>query len=97
MSPLGNRLISKLNGLGNAIMVLDLRGQRAAVSGAEARAIHNAVAAGVLVVIAAGDDGQTTDPSGVGWPPQTIFPHSKINRLALRRQPSLLPVPAPIN
>ena len=39
MSPLGNRLISKLNGLGNAIMVLDLRGQRAAVSGAEARAI----------------------------------------------------------
>jgi diaminopimelate epimerase len=39
LSPLGNRLISKLNGLGNAIMVLDLRGQRAAVSGAEARAI----------------------------------------------------------
>ena len=41
-------------------------------NGAEARAIHNAVAAGVLVVIAAGDDGTTTDPSGVGQAPSTI-------------------------
>jgi diaminopimelate epimerase len=39
LSPLGNSLISKLNGLGNAIMVLDLRGQDAIVSAAEARAI----------------------------------------------------------
>ena len=39
MSPLGNSLISKLNGLGNVILVLDLRGQDAGVSAAEARAI----------------------------------------------------------
>ncbi|HWX13633.1 MAG TPA: diaminopimelate epimerase [Methylocella sp.] len=39
MSPLGNRLVSKLNGLGNEIVVLDVRGTAMTVSGAEARAI----------------------------------------------------------
>jgi diaminopimelate epimerase len=39
LSPLGNRLVSKLNGLGNEIVVLDLRGTAMTVSGAEARAI----------------------------------------------------------
>ncbi|MCI0601153.1 MAG: diaminopimelate epimerase [Beijerinckiaceae bacterium] len=37
--PLGNKVISKLNGLGNKIAVLDLRGTGLTVSGAEARAI----------------------------------------------------------
>jgi diaminopimelate epimerase len=39
LSPLGNRLVSKLNGLGNEIVVLDVRGTAMTVSGAEARAI----------------------------------------------------------
>src|SRR5262245_36092305 len=39
MSPLGYRPVSKLNGLGNEIIVLDLRGTDVTVSGAEARAI----------------------------------------------------------
>lgn len=39
MSPLANRLVTKMNGLGNEIVVLDLRGSGLAVSGAEARAI----------------------------------------------------------
>jgi len=39
MSPLANRLIVKMNGLGNEIAVLDLRGGSLAVSGPEARAI----------------------------------------------------------
>lgn len=42
MSPLGNSRISKLNGLGNAILVLDLRGRDAMVTAAEARAIARA-------------------------------------------------------
>jgi diaminopimelate epimerase len=39
MSPLANRLIVKMNGLGNEIAVLDLRGSGLTVSGPEARAI----------------------------------------------------------
>jgi diaminopimelate epimerase len=39
LSPLANRLIVKMNGLGNGIAVLDLRGSGLTVSGAEARAI----------------------------------------------------------
>ncbi len=39
MSPLANRPVSKLNGLGNAIVVLDLRGDDVTVSAEEARAI----------------------------------------------------------
>lgn len=39
LSPLANRLVVKMNGLGNEIAVLDLRGSRLTVSGAEARAI----------------------------------------------------------
>jgi diaminopimelate epimerase len=39
LSPLANRLIVKMNGLGNEIAVLDLRGTGLTVSGAEARAI----------------------------------------------------------
>ncbi|MGH6841418.1 MAG: diaminopimelate epimerase, partial [Methylocella sp.] len=39
MSPLANRLIAKMNGLGNEIAVLDLRGSGLTVSGPEARAI----------------------------------------------------------
>ncbi len=42
MSPLSNSRISKLNGLGNAILVLDLRGRDATVTAAEARAIARA-------------------------------------------------------
>jgi len=38
-SPLANRLIVKMNGLGNEIAVLDLRGSGLTVSGPEARAI----------------------------------------------------------
>src|ERR1700746_2957204 len=39
VSPLANKLIVKMNGLGNEIAVLDLRGSGLTVSGAEARAI----------------------------------------------------------
>lgn len=39
LSPLANRPVTKLNGLGNAIAVLDLRGTGLTVSGPEARAI----------------------------------------------------------
>jgi diaminopimelate epimerase len=39
LSPLANRLIVKMNGLGNEIAVLDLRGSGFTVSGQEARAI----------------------------------------------------------
>lgn len=39
MSPLANRLVTKMNGLGNEILILDLRGSGVAVSAAEARAI----------------------------------------------------------
>jgi diaminopimelate epimerase len=39
LSPLANRLIVKMNGLGNEIAVLDVRGSGLTVSGAEARAI----------------------------------------------------------
>ena len=39
MSPLANRLIIKMNGLGNEIAVLDLRGSGLTVSGPETRAI----------------------------------------------------------
>ncbi|MGO9673737.1 MAG: diaminopimelate epimerase [Methylocella sp.] len=39
LSPLANRLITKMNGLGNEILVLDLRGAGVSVSAAEARAI----------------------------------------------------------
>lgn len=39
MSPLANRLVTKMNGLGNEIVVMDLRGGGLAVSGPEARAI----------------------------------------------------------
>jgi diaminopimelate epimerase len=39
MSPLANRLIVKMNGLGNEIAVLDLRGSGLTVSGPEVRAI----------------------------------------------------------
>jgi len=39
MSALANRLVTKMNGLGNEIVVLDLRGAGSAVSGPEARAI----------------------------------------------------------
>jgi diaminopimelate epimerase len=42
MSPLANRLVTRMNGLGNEILVLDLRGAGAAVSAAEARAIARA-------------------------------------------------------
>jgi diaminopimelate epimerase len=39
MSPLAGRLVTKMNGLGNEILVLDLRGAGLTVSAAEARAI----------------------------------------------------------
>jgi diaminopimelate epimerase len=39
MNPLGHRTVSKLNGIGNEIVVLDLRGTGAAVGAAEVRAI----------------------------------------------------------
>ena len=39
MSPLADRQITKMNGLGNEILVLDLRGSGLSVSAAEARAI----------------------------------------------------------
>jgi diaminopimelate epimerase len=39
MSPLADRLVTKMNGLGNEILVLDLRGSGLSVSAAEARAI----------------------------------------------------------
>jgi diaminopimelate epimerase len=39
MSPLANRLVAKMNGLGNEIIILDLRGASLTVSGPEARAI----------------------------------------------------------
>ncbi|MEJ0093526.1 MAG: diaminopimelate epimerase [Methylocella sp.] len=39
MNPLANRPVSKMNGLGNEIVVLDLRGAGLKVSGPEARAI----------------------------------------------------------
>lgn len=39
MSPLANRPVAKMNGIGNEIAVLDLRGTDLTVSGAEARAI----------------------------------------------------------
>lgn len=39
MSPLTNRPVAKMNGIGNEIAVLDLRGTDVTVSGAEARAI----------------------------------------------------------
>ena len=39
MSPLANRPVAKMNGIGNEIAVLDLRGTGLTVSGAEARAI----------------------------------------------------------
>ncbi|WOJ91082.1 diaminopimelate epimerase [Methylocapsa polymorpha] len=39
MSALANRLVTKMNGLGNEIVVLDLRGGDVVVSGPEARAI----------------------------------------------------------
>jgi diaminopimelate epimerase len=39
MSPLANRLVAKMNGLGNEILVLDLRGAGLSVTAAEARAI----------------------------------------------------------
>src|SRR6202048_2148068 len=39
LSPLANRLIVKMNGLGNEIAVLDLRGSGLTISGPEARAI----------------------------------------------------------
>jgi diaminopimelate epimerase len=42
MSPLAGRLAIKMNGLGNEILVLDLRGAGVAVSAAEARAIARA-------------------------------------------------------
>ncbi len=42
MSPLANRLVTKMNGLGNEILILDLRGAALAVSAAEARAIAGA-------------------------------------------------------
>ena len=41
MSPLANRHAAKLNGIGNEIAVLDLRGTGLTVSGAEARAISS--------------------------------------------------------
>jgi diaminopimelate epimerase len=40
MSKLAGRPFFKMNGLGNEIIVLDLRGTALAVSPAEARAIH---------------------------------------------------------
>lgn len=40
MSPLANRVVAKLNGIGNEIAVLDLRGTALTVSADEARAIH---------------------------------------------------------
>jgi diaminopimelate epimerase len=39
MSPLSNRAFVKMNGIGNEILILDLRGTSLVVSGAEARAI----------------------------------------------------------
>ena len=39
MNPLANRPLSKLNGLGNAIVVLDLRGTNVSAGAADARAI----------------------------------------------------------
>src|SRR2546430_3053717 len=39
MSPLANRQVAKMNGLGNEIVILDLRGTSLTVSGPEARAI----------------------------------------------------------
>ncbi len=39
MSPLAGRLVTKMNGIGNEILVVDLRGTGLAVSAAEARAI----------------------------------------------------------
>jgi diaminopimelate epimerase len=42
MTALANRPIVKMNGIGNAIAVLDLRGSSHVVSAAEARAIHRA-------------------------------------------------------
>jgi diaminopimelate epimerase len=42
ISPLGKRIITKMNGIGNEIAVLDLRGTGLTVSGEEARAIHRA-------------------------------------------------------
>ena len=42
MNALSGRLISRMNGIGNEILVLDLRGTPAIVSPADARAIHRA-------------------------------------------------------
>ncbi len=43
MSPLGNWPVSKLNGIGNEIVVLDLRGAAVSVGPAEARAISRGI------------------------------------------------------
>lgn len=51
MSPLGNRPFLKMNGLGNAIVVLDLRGTGIAVTAGEARAVAAAVPYDQMMVL----------------------------------------------
>jgi diaminopimelate epimerase len=62
MTFLANRPVVKMNGIGNAIAVLDLRGCKHVVSAAEARAIHRApgLAFDQLMVLAAPRSADTT-------------------------------------
>ncbi len=55
MSPLANRPAIKMNGLGNEILVLDLRGAGLTISGAEARAIAQSQAFAFDQLMALGD------------------------------------------
>ncbi len=51
MNPLAHRLVTKMNGLGNEIVILDLRGGGLMVSGAQARAIGKGVGFDQLMVL----------------------------------------------
>ncbi len=51
MSLLANHAFTKMNGIGNAIVVLDLRGSQARVTAADARAIAGAIAYDQLMVL----------------------------------------------
>jgi diaminopimelate epimerase len=55
MSPLGNRPFLKMNGLGNAIVVLDLRGTDVVVTADEARAIAADIPYDQMMVLHDGD------------------------------------------
>ncbi|MBV8850530.1 MAG: diaminopimelate epimerase [Methylobacteriaceae bacterium] len=81
MTALANRPIVKMNGIGNAIAVLDLRGLSHVVSAAEARAIHRvpglgfdqlmvlhdpARAASAARIVIYNNDGSTSDACGNG-------------------------------